>query len=169
MAAQLTLIADLSRVTSRRSQLSHGFKLGVAHPDQIEALGALYFAAYPPGEACAALEEAIEDTTASFEGEYGELWPEASPIVLFDGEIVAALFTVKRAPWEDTPDCPFIIELFTSRAHRRKRLARYLVQECASVLLDAGEQQIALRVIDANAAAVSLYTSLGFHINNASQ
>jgi ribosomal protein S18 acetylase RimI-like enzyme len=136
------------------------------------ALGRLYFEAYEPGEACASLAEAEADIRAAFAGEYGELWPAASLVAISGGSVsggsvsggsvsggsvVAAIQVVRRAPWPDTPDCSFAIELFTDRAYRRRGLGRALVLGAMAVT-----GQLALRVSPDNTAALALYRSLGF-------
>jgi ribosomal protein S18 acetylase RimI-like enzyme len=144
--------------------LEVGYTARAVRPDDARELGELYFDAYDPGVASATLDEAIDDIVASFGGEYGELWFEASPLVLHGAEVVAAVMTVRRATWDDVPDCPFIIELFTARSHRRRGIARHLVTSTMTTLRAAGESAVALRVGSANTAARGLYTALGFEL-----
>ena len=139
-----------------------GYAVRACQRSDIESLGRLYHDAYEPGAACDTLEEAIADIRASFDGAYGKLWPAASSLIHRRGDPVAALLTVRRTPWDDTPDCPFIIELFTARAHRRRGLARALVARCLWAARRAGESAVALRVDPGNTAARALYESLGF-------
>ena len=87
--------------------------------NDIPDLGRLYFKSYPPGVACATTEEAVADIEESFAGEYGEYWPEASPVGEIAGELFGAVMTVRQAPSDRTPEGPFIIELFTDPAHRQ--------------------------------------------------
>ncbi|MEV5963526.1 GNAT family N-acetyltransferase [Kribbella sp. NPDC051952] len=119
------------------------------------ALGRLYFEAYEPGVASATLAEAIEDIELSFEGHYGVLDLELSRLAWVGDEAVGAMLVVERAPWSDTPDCPFIIELFTAPTHRRQGIARLLLASCATTT-------VALRVEDDNIPALALYRSLDF-------
>lgn len=70
--------------------------------------------------------------------------------------------TVRRGPWDGTPDCPFIIELFTARELRRRGLARLAMQNCLAAVRDHGEVAVALRVAADNVAAFALYGSLAF-------
>jgi ribosomal protein S18 acetylase RimI-like enzyme len=101
---------------------------------------------------------------AAFAGEYGELWLEASLVATNDdAALVSAIQVVHRAPWDDTPDCPFVIELFTARAHRRRGLGRALMMRAMDVVAEAGQRTIALRVHPENMPALSLYRRLGFH------
>lgn len=160
----LTLIRKLSD-PQRADQLpsvTPGYRMRPISPGDIPALGRVYFEAYEPGIACDTLEEAIEDIQASLDGVYGPWWSQASFVCLRDDRIVAAVMTVRRALWEGTPSCPFIIELFTARAHRRQGLARLLLTRCIRVVEDAGEEAVALRVAAKNRSARRLYESLGF-------
>ena len=160
MGRQLTLAASLPGPAA--AALPEGYAMRPARRTDLAALGELYFTAYEPGTACATVDEAVEDVAASFDGEYGPFWPGASPIVVHAGEPAAAIMTVRRAPWDDVPDAPFVIELFTRRDHRRRGLARALVCRSMVVCAAAGEVEIALRVDSDNAAALGLYESLGF-------
>jgi len=117
-------------------------------------LGRLYFESYEPGVACATEEEAIDDITATFDGAYGPLSADWSWLAVSGEHLIGALLVVDRAPWPDTPDCAFIIELFTAPSHRRQGLAR--------ALLATATPQVALRVSDDNVAARRLYESVGF-------
>lgn len=158
-----TLIAQTGDfpVTTRR--LPPEFETRPRQPSDIPALGRVYFGAYPMGVAETTLDDATKDIAATFDGRYGELWPEASPVVETAGKLVCAVLTVRRAPWDDIPDCPFIIEVFTAGEHRRRGLARAALTHVAAVISAAGENTMALRVGTDNVAALSLYRSLGFH------
>ena len=72
-----------------------------------------------------------------------------------DDQLVGAMLVVEQAPWPDTPECPFVIELFTARAYRRRGIGRLLLTGCADVA-------VALRVDENNVPALSLYRGLGF-------
>jgi N-alpha-acetyltransferase 10/11 len=117
-------------------------------------LGRLYFESYEPGIAAATEVEAIEDIAATFDGAYGTLSANWSWLAVSGEQLVGALLVVDRAPWPDTPDCPFIIELFTEPTHRRQGLAR--------AVLATATTQVALRVSDDNVPALRLYESVGF-------
>ncbi len=159
----LTLLANLPLPVTP-SVLPDGYAVREMDREDLEAVGRLYFEANEPGVACATLGEAVDDIVASFDGEYGEFWFEASPVVLHGDDPVAAVMTVRRAPWDDVPDCPFIIELFTDRAHRRQGLACHLITSAAETIRSAGETAVALRVDAANGPARRLYGSLGFAV-----
>ena len=163
--AECLIVADL--VTLVRPDLPPpdapvpaGYAVRACSPADVERLGDLYFDSYDPGEASATRAEAVADIRATFAGDYGELWPEASLVATTaDGHLVAAIQVVRRAPWPDTPDCPFVIELFTARTHRRRGLARALVVGALTVV---GDRSLALRVAAGNDAAQGLYRGLGF-------
>jgi len=141
-----------------------GYRLRPCDPRDVEALGRLYFHSYEPGQACATLPEATADIRAAFAGDYGELWPEASLVaVTAQRDLVAAVQIVRRAPWPDTPDGPFAIELFTARDHRRRGLARGLLLGALHVVARDRQPRLALRVAADNHAALALYRELGFH------
>lgn len=130
----------------------------VLRPPVVEdtpALARLYFEAYDPGIAAATEQEALEDINLSFEGGYGVLTPDLSRLAWDADELVGALLVVERAPWPDTPECAFIIELFTARSHRRRGIAKLLLASCATAT-------VALRVEDDNAPALALYRAFGF-------
>ncbi|MGH3097217.1 MAG: GNAT family N-acetyltransferase [Streptosporangiales bacterium] len=161
----LLLVADTRSDDSAGAIGSTGsYRLRLCRRSDLDALGKLYFEAYDPGIAAATVDEAVADMHATFAGEYGELWMEASPVAVdHDGRIVGAVQTVHRAPWNDVPDCPFVIELFTARDQRRRGIARALLSAAIAKSTGAGCRQIALRVEADNAAALALYTGLGFH------
>ncbi|TDU87284.1 acetyltransferase (GNAT) family protein [Kribbella voronezhensis] len=117
-------------------------------------LGRLYFESYEPGVACASEAEAIDDIGATFDGAYGTLSGDWSWLAVAGDQLVGALLVVERAPWPDTPDCPFIIELFVAPTHRRLGLARALLATVGT--------QSALRVAEDNVPARRLYESVGF-------
>lgn len=158
----LTLIADAGALAKRaRQHLPAAFAIRPSTAGDIDQIGSLYFRSYEPGEACTTEREAAADVAASFDGEYGEYLPAASPVILNGPKVVAAAMTVKRAPWNDTPRCPFVIELFTAPEHRRAGLATALLVAAADATA-AHDRSIALRVQDANTSAIALYDELGF-------
>ena len=119
------------------------------------ALGRLYFEAYEPGVAAESEQDALDDINLTFEDGYGVLTPTLSRLAWADDQLVGALLVVERAPWPDTPDCPFIIELFTAPTHRRQGIAKLLLNQCAGAT-------VALRVQDNNTPALALYRNAGF-------
>lgn len=163
MGEQLTLAADLDGASLPDLAVPAGYRLRTATRADADAVGRLYFEAYDPGIACDSVEEAVADTVASFDGDYGPLLDTASLVAeTDDGEPAGAILTVHRAPWDDVPDCPFVIELFTARAHRRRGVGRSLVVAALHAITASGEPAVALRVDAANRPATALYGELGF-------
>lgn len=105
MTGKIVLIgrtADLSPARSDKSLLS----TRPASADDVPALADLYSAAYQASSSSdavdvASAEEAREILTKLFEGEYGRVLPEASPVVTDeDDSIVAAALVVERRAGE---------------------------------------------------------------------
>jgi ribosomal protein S18 acetylase RimI-like enzyme len=130
--------------------------------DDAGRLGRLYFDAGVPYANLAHAEAAVEEIQAFFLGEFGAFWPAASGVVEHDGTLVAALLAVHRAPWDDTPDGPFITDLFTDPGFRRQGLGRVLITRCLDAVHRSARGCAALRVESENTPAVRLYRSFGF-------
>lgn len=127
-----------------------------------DAVGRLYFAAYPPGVAGDTVDEAIADVRAAIAGEYGVMRVDAS-LVASDGvTLIGAVQVVDDPPWDDVPPGPFVIELFTDPAYRGRGIARDLITRSIAACASAGCRQIGLRVDSDNTPALALYRSLGF-------
>jgi ribosomal protein S18 acetylase RimI-like enzyme len=157
---QLTLIAG-GRVAELPG-LAAGFTVRPPAEGDAGRLGQLYFDAGVPYANLAHAEAAVEEILAFFRGEFGDFWPDASGVVEHDGRLVAALLAVHRAPWDDTPDGPFITDLFTDPGFRRRGLGRVLMARCLAAVHRSARQWVALRVESDNAPAVHLYRSFGF-------
>ena len=163
MAQLLTLITNLQDSPELPDvRLPSSYETRRTRVEDADELGRLYFEAYETGVACGFLREAIDEIRASFAGEYGELWPEASLVVEHDHVPVGAILTVRQGPWKRTPDCPFIIDLFVDKSRRRRGLGRDLVHLCMATASESGEPAVALRVAGDNSTARALYRSLGF-------
>ncbi|MBI1297787.1 GNAT family N-acetyltransferase [bacterium] len=106
--------------------------------------------------------EAKKEWQATLAGDFGPLWFEASPQYFIDGNLVGSLMTVTHAPWDDTPRCPFVIELVVAPAYRRQGIGARLLASAAEICRQNGETHLALRVMNSNSAAKSLYKKLGF-------
>ena len=157
----ILLVANTRLPESAPWYVPRGYTVRPCALTDADALGRLYFDA--TDARVDSLLEAVADMQRGFDGEYGDYWPEASLLVEYDHATpVAAIQTVHRAPWADTPDCPWVNELFTARGHRRHGLARALLTRTMLVAADAGRERIALRVNDTNVAARTLYDQLGF-------
>lgn len=161
-AVQLTLSADVTRVVDPPGELPAGYLIRPAKRDDLDALGALYFIAYPRGVAGATVDEATADVRAAFDGDYGDLWLDASLIVERHGAVVGAIQIVHSAPWDDVPPGPFIIELFVHPDHRRQGLGGVLLTQSLATIRAAGATTVGLRVADDNHGALALYRQLGF-------
>ncbi|GAA2374363.1 GNAT family N-acetyltransferase [Nonomuraea africana] len=159
--AQMTLVATARSMAV--PALPEGLVLREPELADAEELGRLYFESYAPGVACASLAEAIEEIRAAFKGDFGDLWTEASAVVESQGELVTATLVVHRAPWPDTPDCPFVTDLFTAPRWRRQGLARTLLARSLTRASMIDRPRLALRVESTNKPAVALYQALGFH------
>ena len=126
----------------------------------VTALAALYLRAYDePGTT---LEAAATEMESAFDGTWGELWREASPVARLDGDVVGVVQTVRRPAMDDALGVPWLIEVFTDPGQRRGGLARALVGIAGRALAAAGENRVGLTVDDANLPALTLYRSLGF-------
>jgi ribosomal protein S18 acetylase RimI-like enzyme len=158
--AQLTLIAD-GRATGPLA-LPGGFAMRSPEAADTEKLGQLYFDSRVPGARHGDAAETIQEVRSFFQGEFGDFWPEASGVIERDGKLVAALLAVRRAPWDDTPDCPFITDLFTDQRFRRQGLARTLLIRCLTQASSTARPQVALRVDSDNTPAMRLYQRMGF-------
>jgi N-alpha-acetyltransferase 10/11 len=164
--AQLTLVADAVSVGTLL--LPGGFTVRAPEPADTNRLGQLYFDCQVPGADLASSAEAVQEVQAFFRGEFGEFWPAASGVVETGGRLAAALLAVHRAPWDDTPDCPFITDLFTDPASRRHGLARALVSRCLAEAAESPRPRVALRADSDNVPAIRLYKTLGFRNVNGS-
>ncbi|MER2600479.1 MAG: GNAT family N-acetyltransferase [Caldilineales bacterium] len=157
----LTLLADTQQPARQAVRLPGGYVLRAMTKADIARCAQLYVAAYPR-DIVADLAEAEAEMAATEAGDYGLLALTLSCLVEEEGEPVAALMTVEPAPWPDTPSGPFIIELFTHPVHRRRGLGRAALLWTAQAAQAQGKHTLALRVDAQNAAALRLYTALGF-------
>jgi ribosomal protein S18 acetylase RimI-like enzyme len=158
--AQLTLIAD-GRAMAPLG-LPAGFAMRSPRAADTEKLGQLYFGSGVPGARHVNVAEAIQEVRSFFQSEFGDFWPKASGVIERDGNLVAALLAVRRAPWDDIPDCPFITDLFTDQRFRRQGLARTLLIRCLTQASSTARPQVALRVDSGNTPAIHLYQRMGF-------
>ena len=153
-------VADVQAVVERAQALPGRVELRPMTEADLPALAALYLLAYAP--AVDRLEDAVAEMESAFDGTWGDLWRNASPVALADKEPVGFVQSVRRPSMDDAPDCPWLIEVVTHPGHRRAGLARALVGFACDVILAAGETRVGLTVDDTNLPALSLYRSLGF-------
>lgn len=123
-----------------------------------EDVAMLYRAAY---DGRWSVREAIDDIVGNFAGRNGALVAESSVVAVHrtSRRILGAVFTVTAAPWPDTPQGAFVIDVFVSPQFRRQGIARALL---LAAMAAAPGDTIHLRVEDDNAAALRLSESLGF-------
>ncbi len=160
----MILVADAGVVAGGEVALPDGLTMRAVTDADVEAPAQLYLSAYHPRPGAMSLLEAREQMRANFAGESGELWRDASPVVVdADGAVVASILTVTAAPldWERPPG-PYVIEVLTSHLWRGRGLARALLAEAARTVVAAGGKTITLRVDPDNVGALRLFASAGF-------
>jgi len=129
-------------------------------PDDREALAVLLYAAYrgaidDEGETFA---DAVTEIEKTWQGAYGRFLPGCS-FVLQEGEFLSSACLVSFfAPH----DAPLVVFLMTRPEHKRRGLARLVLERSMNALLSEGYERITLVVTDGNEPAQRLYTSLGF-------
>jgi len=160
---QLTLLAAVEDIIAHDYSLPTRYSLRAVHQTDEPALAELYYHVYAP-EIIQSRDEARNELRLTFEGAYGQLLPELSPVALWNDALVGSVLTVAQAPWADTPQGLFIIEVMTHADHRRRGIARASLVWAAKRASLSGHKTIGLRVESENTAAVNLYSSLGFQI-----
>lgn len=124
----------------------------------------LYHATYVGSPHEMTKEAAHEEIARTWNGEYGQLIPEACFGTVINRSLAGAILTVKDPPWDDVPSGSFILELFVLPERRRAGLGRSLVQAVQAAVA----APIALRVDDTAVEARALYLSLGFEPSTSS-
>jgi len=156
MGKQLTLIINIKDlIDSKQAELDEKYSLDLIHSK--ENLIELYRGIYD-----FKLSYAKKEIESAYNNEYGELIPEACLSIKYDNNLVGAILTVRNAPWEDTPNSPFIIDLMIKKEHQRKGLGNYLIGQVGRILVEQNEQTIALKVTKSNEKAYNLYKKMGF-------
>lgn len=127
-------------------------------PEDLEALGALFHAAYVgtvdyEGESP---EEAVAAVAATFDGEFGTFVPEASRVVDRAGQLLSASFITL---WQGRPLLAFAV---TRPGFKGLGLSRRCTGAAMHALALAGHAELDLFVTDTNAPALALYARLGF-------
>jgi ribosomal protein S18 acetylase RimI-like enzyme len=154
-------LADADDVAGRPSAAPGGATVRPVTETDIPALAELYVRAYGPPRA-GTLDGAVAEMRSAFDGEWGVLWPDASPAAWVGGAMAGAVQSVRRPSWPGAPDCPWLIDVFTDPRRRRAGLARALIVAACRVIAAAGERYVGLTADDQNTAALTLYQSLGF-------
>ena len=158
---QLTFIAYLKEILSNTINLNNYYESKLINQIHLNDLAKLYKIAYKE-QFQISYESSKTEWKNTFKGEYGEIWNEASPMLFDNNKLIAAIVTVKIAPWKDTPKCPFIIELMVHPEYRRKNLAKLLFLMVAQTCIQNKVEYISLRVLKNNTSALTLYNDLGF-------
>ncbi len=164
MGERLTLVADAGEVAAHGTALPDGLVMRPATEADLDKLAQLYLSAYHPGPGASTLTEARAEMRATFAGEFGPLWLEASPVIVdADGVVLASIQTVSEAPlaWAAPPG-PYVIELWTTYLWRGRGLARVLLAEASRTVVAAQRETLTLRVDPGNIGALRLYGSAGF-------
>jgi len=102
------------------------------------------------------INDARLEVARLFEGEYGDLIPECSEVVVREGHLVAATLVTM---WKASPLIAFSM---THPECKRTGLARAGIRRCMEQLLSAGHHELRLVVTRGNTSAERLYESLGF-------
>jgi N-alpha-acetyltransferase 10/11 len=160
-AMNIYYFADSRSVAGQPRDLPDGVTIRPVAENELPALAAMFQRAYGPAVA-PSLDEAAAEMTGALGGIWGEFWPEASPAGWKDGELAGAVLTVRRPSWQNAPDCPWLIDVFTDPLYRRTGIARCLISTASRAIAVAGETRVGLTVDDENHAAIALYRSLGF-------
>jgi GNAT superfamily N-acetyltransferase len=100
--------------------------------------------------------EALIEVQKTFTGAYGVFVPSCSAVVERGGRLLSATLVTR---WQDRP---FVAFSMTEPNSKRTGLARACLIAAMSRLHAAGEHELGLVVTMANFPAISLYTSLGF-------
>lgn len=154
MAAEAATVAERARTWRRHRPWSM---------DDLEWHAALAYATYPLHPPEDTPEALRAETLASFDGTWGEVMPEASPVALGDaGEPVGAVLTVRRIVHPQAPDHPYVIGVLTDAAWQRRGIASALLGIAARAVLAEGETRLGLTVDADSVGAVRLYQGLGF-------
>ncbi len=154
-------LADVWSVIDRSPALPTDVTIRSTAEADVTLLAETYLRAFGPAVA-GSLNDAVAEMKAASAGAWGPLWPEASPAAWRGGELAGVVQTVRRPSWEDAPDCPWLIDVFTDPRHRRAGIARALIGAACRAMSAADEPHVGLTVDDGNLAAVTLYKSLGF-------
>jgi len=154
---QYTWIAQLSNIKKLIVNLPQNYIAAVLQKKYKSNLSELYSASYSRNPINAKLE--IE---SDFNNDFGILDYSSSFLIILNNFVVAAIFVVKQAPWENTPTCPFITQIMVHPDHRKLGLALYLLNRTAIKLIGKGAKTVALRVMSDNMKARNLYSKCGF-------
>lgn len=116
------------------------------NPADRDSVAQLYLDSYPPEIGADDLASALDEISATFAGEYGELRTEASLIAHIGSRPAGAIFTTSHSIWDPKINGPFIIDLFVGPTHRGAGAGRALVIEAIKACVANQEEALSLRV-----------------------
>ena len=155
-----TLHAPLDALSA--ANRPQGIEIATLTTFDIPALAALSLEAYGDDVTPEALLETSEELRLTFEGAFGAT-TEDSFIGAWDGgTLVGAILVVRESPWDDAPDCPFVVDLIVAPDYRRRGIATALISEVATRCSRWGFDSLALRLDTRHGGARELYSVLGF-------
>lgn len=158
MSGLITLISQTSQATKPLTVSTRP-----AQPEDAEALARLYFASYDDSR-FASQADAQAEMARILQGEHGEFYPAASPVVTDErGRIIAAALCLKHRVVTEPKSIPTIYELFTAASRRREGLAEQLIRSSIDRMFTDGYDQVSVRISENNAAALALYLTLDFN------
>jgi GNAT superfamily N-acetyltransferase len=132
-------------------------------PTDRDVVAQLYLDSYPPEVGAHDLASALDEMTATFTGEYGELRTAASLVARIDNTPAGAIFTTSQSIWDPDLNGPFIIDLFVDPTYRGAGVGRALVIEAIKACVANQDTALSLRVGEGTSPqAYSLYACLGF-------
>jgi len=115
-----TLHAPLDALSA--ANRPQGIEIATLTTFDIPALAALSLEAYGDDVTPEALLETSEELRLTFEGAFGAT-TEDSFIGAWDGgTLVGAILVVRESPWDDAPDCPFVVDLIVAPEWESTRL-----------------------------------------------
>lgn len=106
-------------------------------------------------------EEKKSMARAMFEGSYGKVLTDVSRTVVRDGKLVGACVVTVGPSGEVSRGYPLVLDIFVSREHRGKGVAKALLLEAGRRASAAGYSKLYLWV-NLNNEALKLYSSIGF-------
>jgi ribosomal protein S18 acetylase RimI-like enzyme len=102
--------------------------------------------------------QALGEVRSTFSGEYGAFMWLASRVIEREGMLISAALLTR---WQDKPFVAFSI---TRPEFQRRGFARACLMSAVNQLIVDGEHELRLAATLANVAAMGLYQSLGFRV-----
>ena len=139
-----------------------GIEIATLTTFDIPALAVLTLEAYDDAVTPEALLETSEELRLTFEGAFGDTTEDSFVGAWDGGTLVGAILVVRKSPWDDALDGPFVVDLIVAPDYRRRGIATALVSEVASRCTHWGFDSLALRLDARHGGARELYSMLGF-------